>query len=122
MKKKYISYLIVSHVVVFVAGLMANSLFQNITIKEKVFHSSNTTETTVEQCIDLVGDDTHLRKDIHECFENLSADEFLNLFSEEYTQEVEIFNEVMNHFDDRTEEQKAQDAKEVEEFFNELEL
>ena len=76
-------------------------------------------DTAVAQCLEL-NKKEKLSKNVKDCFDNLSNDEFLSLFENEEASKLN--EEVQNLYDTRTEGEKKIDEQETAEFFNNIKL
>ncbi|MCI5108320.1 MAG: hypothetical protein MRY49_00545 [Candidatus Pacebacteria bacterium] len=74
-------------------------------------------ETTIAECVAL-SDEVRINRRTKECFDNLSPEEFMSLLDSE--EDMKLYEDVNAHYDDRTEAQKAKDARETEEFFDKI--
>jgi len=70
--------------------------------------------TTVKQCTAL-GNMDNINIEMKECFDNLSMEEFLSLLDDKAS--MDLYQKVKDHYDTRTDAQKAADAKEVESYY-----
>lgn len=72
---------------------------------------------TIAECTAL-SKDVRINENTKDCFDNLSEDEFLSLFTPENKKASDLYNEVEAHYDIRTEAQKQADREANKQFFD----